>query len=135
MKRTIILIAVCLACSVAQAQSVKLKKGNVFVDDQVCMTYDADMKSATFKTPDGGQTVVLKFIRTGVGENDGLYTKVVFVEQGKSLTTRDYTFTKKLLIKSLVSKELLKDCVFDPSKIDLFIEQYDERVEENLTRY
>ncbi|MBQ0788780.1 MAG: hypothetical protein KBT69_14875 [Oceanihabitans sp.] len=61
------------------AQKIKLKKGIVYIDDTKCMKYTGNVSNAELISNDGKQTIILKFIRTGVGHNGGLYTKVIFV--------------------------------------------------------
>ena len=79
--------------------------------------------------------IILKYIRTGVGQNGGLYTKVIFVEQKKSFTSKSYIFNKKLLIKKLLSNKVLKDCEINQNKIEKFLIKYDEGIEETLIRH
>ena len=99
------------------------------------LDYISSSTNAEIITKDGNQTIILKYIRTGVGHNGGLYTKVVFVEQEKSFTSKSYIFNKKLLVKKLLSDAVIVDCGIDESKIDKFIMKYDEGIEETLVRH
>jgi len=110
------------------AQKIKLKKGIVNIDDTECMKYDSSPNNAEFTSNDGKQTIILKFIRTGVGSNGGLYTKIIFLEQKLSLTSKSYIFNKKNLIKKLLTDGVLSDCVIDVSKIQKFVMKYDEGI-------
>ncbi len=121
---------------VLQAQKIKFKKGIVLINGKECLKYDdSDPNNVMISTLDDNQTVYLKFIRTGIGRNDGLFIKIIFVEQKKSLTSKSYIFTKKLLVKKLISNKVLDNCKFNESKIDKFIMRYDEDIESNLIRY
>ncbi len=135
--KTILLIALTCMCFVGamNAQNIKFKKGKVLVDTVECLNYDGDANNVELITIDGEQTIFLKFIRTGVGHNGGLYTKVIFVEQEKSFTSKSYIFSRKLLVKKLLAAEVLKNCTIDESKIDKFILKYDEGIEDSLIRH
>tara|TARA_R110000850_G_scaffold180700_3_gene306191 strand:+ start:391 stop:801 length:411 start_codon:yes stop_codon:yes gene_type:complete len=117
------------------AQNIKFKKGDVLIDGVSCLDYTSSSTNAEIITKDGNQTIILKYIRTGVGHNGGLYTKVVFVEHEKSFTSKSYIFNKKLLVKKLLSDAVIVDCGIDESKIDKFIMKYDEGIEETLVRH
>lgn len=116
------------------AQKIQYKDGSVTVDGTECLTYTKGPTHVEVTTLDGNHTVLLKYIRTGEGPNGGLYYKIIFVQQQKSLTTRSYNFTKKLLVKKLMQSNVLNDCKIDESKIDRFILTYDENIEEQLIR-
>jgi hypothetical protein len=135
MKKALLSLLVLISISFAQAQNVKFKKGIVYSNTNECLRYSESANVVELKSIDGTQTVLLKFIRTGVGPNEGLYTKVIFVEQNKSFTSRSYIFTKKLLVSKMIFDGLLTDCIYDYTKLDVFIAKYDERIEETLIRY
>ena len=136
MKKNILLLIIAISVTQLQAQSIKFKKDKVLIDKEECLNYDkADANNLEISTLDGEQTVFLKFIRTGVGQNGGLYSKIIFVEEKKSMTSRSYIFTKKLLVKKLLSAGVLVDCALDEAKIDKFILKYDEGIEETLIRH
>lgn len=136
MKKTLLLALLFMgAMATVNAQKIKFKKGVVTVDDVECLNYDSSATNVEYNTLDNSNTFILKFIRTGVGQNGGLYTKVVFVEQNKSFTSKSYIFSKSLLVKKLIADEVLKDCSIDESKLDKFILKYDEGVEETLVRH
>ncbi|MEO1435984.1 MAG: hypothetical protein AAFV80_10635 [Bacteroidota bacterium] len=80
-----------------------------------------------------GQTITLSRSITGEGDNLGEYTKVVFVEQGKSLTTRSQMYTTSSLMKQLERSGLVEDCQFKQEQLDTFIEEHHEQIEENLS--
>jgi len=131
MKKIALLFIMLMSVGMTQAQKIKFKKGKVFIDGKECLLYDSsDPNNVEISDLDGNQTVLLKFIRTGVGQNGGLYTKIIFVEQKKSLTSKSFVFTKKLFVKKLLKSGVLRDCKFDTRKIDKFIMRYDEKVEE-----
>lgn len=134
-KLCLALLVLLCASGVSLAQDIKFKKGKVLVDGEECMTYDSSASVVEFNTKNGDQTILLKFIRTGVGPNGGLYSKVTFVEQDKSFTARSYIFNKKLLVKKLILDEVMIDCQVDESKIDKFLMRYDEGIEETLIRH
>lgn len=119
----------------AQKIKVKFKKGIVSVDEKECLNYESTPTYTELITLDETQTIILKYIRTGIGHNGGLYTKVIFVEQEKSLTSKSFIFTKKLLVKKLIANKVLSDCNVNEVKIDKFILKYDEDIEETLVRH
>lgn len=135
MKKALLSLLVLITISFSQAQTLKFKKGIVYSNTNECLRYSESANTVELKSIDGTQTILLRFIRTGVGQNEGLYTKVIFVEQNKSFTSRSYIFTKKLLVSKMMMDALLVDCIFDYTKLDLFIAKYDERIEETLIRY
>jgi hypothetical protein len=136
MKKVILLLVTVLSISAVNAQKVKLKKGIVSIDKEECLKYDSeDSNNFVLMNMDESQTIFLKYIRTGVGANGGLYTKIIFSEQEKSLTSKSYIFTKKMLINKLLSSGVISECEFDESKIDKFIQRYDEKIESNLIRH
>ncbi len=136
MKKILVLLLVLGFANLSQAQKMKFKKGIVYVDDQACLKYDgSDLNNVVITDMDETQTIYLKFIRTGVGQNGGLYTKIVFVEQEKSFTSKSYIFTKKLLVKKLIKDKVFEDCKVNTEKIDKFILRYDEKHEEKLIRF
>lgn len=136
MKKVILALILLIFTVDLKAQEVQLKKGVAFVDGKECLKYNgADPNHIEISTLDGGQTILLKFIRTGVGQNGGLYTKVIFVEQNKSFTSRSYIFTKKILINKLLEDGVIKNCQIEATAIDKFVLKYDEKVEDRLIRY
>ncbi len=136
MKNIILFLFAIFSLSTIQGQDVKFKKGKVSVDEKECLKYDnSNPNSIEISTLNGEQTVFLKFIRTGVGRNGGLYTKVIFMEEDKSFTSRSYIFTKELLVKKLLADNVLVDCAIDRSKVDKFVTKYNENIEETLIRY
>lgn len=134
MKKIIALVLFFFVGANLFAQSVKFKDDKVFVDEKECLNYSSDANNIELTTIDGKQTIFLKFIRTGEGFNGGLYTKIIFVEQNKSLTTRSYIFTKKILVNKLLSNNVIVDCAINEESIDKFILKFDEKIEESLIR-
>ncbi len=135
MKKVLFILSLTCIFGTINAQKIKFKKGKVMVDGTECLNYDISPNNVEFTTNDDSQTIILKFIRTGIGQNGGLYTKVVFVEQDKSFTSKSYIFNKKILVKKLLSNKVLKDCKIDETKIDKFLMKYDEKIEETLIRF
>lgn len=136
MKKISLILVLLFTIVHSHSQNIKIKDKIVWVDNQECLKIASiDANNVEFTTLDESQTIILKFIRTGMGTNDGLYNKIFFVEQNKSFTTRSYIFTKKLLIEKLIESKVISDCKIDDSKIDKFIMKFDENIEENLIRY
>ncbi len=135
MKHLLLLTFALFLFGIIQAQDVKLKKGKVLVDGVQCMKYDGDLNHVEFETMDGEHTILLKYIRTGVGQNDGLYNKVIFVGKDQSFTTRSYIFTRKNFVKKLISNGVITDCGMDAANIEKFCAKYEENIEESLIRY
>lgn len=136
MKKITLLLLMLMSIGILQAQKIKFKKGIVFIDGKECLKYDSsDPNNVVISNLEESQTVYLKFIRTGIGQNGGLFTKIIFAEQNKSFTSRSYIFTKKLLINKFLTDGILNDCIFDISKVDTFIMRYDENIESTLIRF
>lgn len=136
MKNLLLLIFISLSINTITAQKAEFKKGKVFVDNKECLEYKkSDANNIEISTLDGTQTIYLKYIRTGIGHNGGLYTKIIFVEQDKSFTSRSYIFTKKILVQKLLADEVVKECMIDEEQINKFLMKYDEKIEESLIRY
>jgi len=135
MKHVIFLIVTLICVTNLYSQSIKFKNNKVLIDGQECLIDNSTINNVELVTNDGKQTILLNFIRTGVGFNGGLYTKIIFVEQNKSLTSRSYVFTKRLLVSKLLSDKVLVDCNINEDNINKFVMKYDEKVEENLIRY
>jgi len=134
MKKMYLLCVLILISFSLYSQDIKFKKGKILIDKVECLNYSGDANNVEISTLDGNNTIILKFIRTGIGFNGGLYNKIIFLEDSKSLTTRSYIFTKKLLVEKLLSEEVLKDCSIHSEKIDKFIVKFDEGIEETLIR-
>lgn len=135
MNKILLLIGFLFCMNNVNSQTVKFEKEKVLVDGKECLLNNSsDANNIELTTNDGKQTIFLKFIRTGIGHNGGLYTKIIFVEQNKSLTSKSYIFTKKLLVNKLISDKVLVDCVINTDSIDKFILKYDEKIEESLQR-
>jgi len=135
-KTVIFLVIILFSGNNLFSQSVKFKKDKVLVDGKECLIDNSsNANNVELTTNDGKQTIFLKFIRTGIGQNGGLYTKIIFFEQNKSFTSRSYIFTKKLLVKKLLSDKVIVDCEINEENIDKFIMKYDENIEDGLIRY
>jgi len=126
MKKTLTLLFIFMYVGIIHAQKVKFKDDVVLIDGIECLKYDSEAKNVMIMGIDDKQTIILKYI--GQPQID-LYTKVVFVEQNKSFTSKSYIFTKKDLVKKLIKNGVLNSCKFDESKIDKFILRYDESIE------
>ena len=126
MKKIIVLLIIVLPFTLLKAQNIKFKKGIVYIDGVECLKYD-NSAAIVFTNMDETQTVILKYIRK---KNKDFYTKVIFVEQRKSLITKTKTFSKKYLIKRFLKDGVLNDCDFDDSKIDFFILKYEEGIDD-----
>src|SRR5690606_1929643 len=134
-KQFIFLIVILVSANDLYSQSVKFKNDKVIVGGEECLIHNSsDANNIEFTTKDGQQTIFLKFIRTGIGQNRGLYTKVIFVEQNKSLTSRSFIFSRKLLVNKLLSEKVIVDCEIKDENIDKFIMKYDDKIEEALIR-
>ncbi|MFZ6053156.1 hypothetical protein [Halocola ammonii] len=130
MKKFILLFILSLTIGIVNAQKVKLKKGDVIVDGESCLNYEStDSDNFKISTKDGSQTILLKYKRTGVGYNDGVYLKIIFVELDKSLTSRLIRMTNKRLVKKFISDGLIVDCKFNPEEIEKFVKMYDQQIE------
>lgn len=127
LKHTLTLLFLMLSISMMQAQKIKIKKGEVFVDDVKCLTIDGDPNNVSFFNLEGEEIFFLKFIRDS--RYASLYTKVTFLNQKSSFTSKSYIFTKKILIKKLIQSKVLVDCHLIDEKVENFVLKFDENVE------
>lgn len=134
MKRVLLALSFVCIIGTVNAQKIKFQKEKVLVDGIECMNYDSSPDYVELTSNQENQTIILKFVRIGEGQNQSMYTKVIFVEQEKSLSSKSYTFTKKLLVKKLIEENVLQDCTIDQSKINKFVMKYDEGIEESIMR-
>ena len=87
-----------------------------------------------FITLDSSNSIILKNITYKSYGVEKRYSKIVFTNHDKSLTSMSYIFTKKLLIKNLLKSEVIKGCTFHENKIDEFIQTHHESIEETIIR-
>lgn len=114
-----------LFCFCGHAQDISFKDHIVTIDSKECLKVAGDPNNVVFSTMNDEEVIILKFIRA----TGNLYTKVIFVNEKKSLTSRTYIFNKKNLIKNLVQTKALEDCKLVEKKLEIFILKYDERIE------
>ncbi|MBV7267980.1 hypothetical protein [Winogradskyella luteola] len=129
-KRILVIITMSVFfVSFVNAQKIKIKKNTVYVDGKECLKISGDSNNVSFSDMSGNELFFLKFIHNSPYVS--LYTKVTFFEEDMSFTSSSYVFTKKLLIKKLVSDGTLKDCKLISEKLKRFVQKYDENVEMN----
>ena len=92
----------------------------------------SDANNITFSDLEGNEIVFLKYIHdTKIHDTYvSLYNKITFIQQKKSFTSKDYIYTKALLVKRLINEKILENCKINSSKLDVFIMKFDENVED-----
>ncbi len=118
-----------LSITLIQAQKVKIKKDDIFVDDVKCLTVNGSPINFSYFNLDDDELFVLKYIDDE--KNGSYYCKVTFLDQKVSFTSKTYIFTKKDLVKKLLQSKVLVDCNLIEDKIENFILKYDENIESN----
>ena len=109
------------------AQKIKIKKGIIYIDDQECLKTDGDPVNISFYDLEGEEIVFMKYLED---KYDGdTYMKVTFLNQKKSFTSKSIIFTKKMLIRRLLTTNTIDNCMLNEDKVDRFILKYDENVE------
>ncbi|GAA4357981.1 hypothetical protein GCM10023185_23110 [Hymenobacter saemangeumensis] len=119
-----------LLSQVAFSQEIVYKKDIISVDGKDCLKVnDSDPNNVSFLDLEGNEIFFLKFIRNS--KYAPLYTKVTFLNQKLTMTSKSYIFTKKLLVKKLITDGTLTNCALVPAKVENFVLKYDENVETN----
>jgi len=117
-----------LISQAAFCQDIDFKKGIISVDGKDCLKVnDSDANNVSFSDLEGNELFFLKFIRNS--QYGPLYTRVTFLSQKLSMTSKSYVFTKKLLVKKLLADGTLMNCALVPAKVESFVLKYDENVE------
>lgn len=130
MKQTFLLAVALLFSHVAFSQEIVIKKDIVSVDGKDCLKVkDSDPNNVSFMDLEGNEIFFLKFIHNS--RYAPVYTKITFLDQKLTLTSRSYIFTKKILIKKLLTDGTLVNCALVPAKVENFVLKYDEKVESN----
>ena len=129
MKNLLNVFVLIILLGAMNGQKIQFKKGIVLIDGTECLTYDSNPTVVEFKTNDGSQTILLKFLTIVIDHTEETYTKVIFVEQEKSLTSKSFIFTKKLLVEKLLSNKVLDDCTVNSGEIENFFLKFDEKIE------
>lgn len=111
------------------SQDVDFKKGLVIIDGKECLKMsNEDAVSVSFTDMDGNDLIFLRFIHNS--KFGKLYNKVTFIGQKVSFTSQSYIYTKKMLIKKLITNKVIEDCKINEENLEKFIMKYDENVEE-----
>lgn len=126
-KYLLLLFAFIFTTGFVHAQKIKIKKKIVYIDGEKCLEIGGDANNVSFFDLDGNEIIFLKYIRDS--RYADLYTKVTFLDKKISFTSKSYIFTKKLLIKKLLSDRTLKDCQLNQDKVENFVLKFDENVE------
>jgi len=111
------------------SQDVDFKKGIVIIDGKECLKMsNEDAVSVSFTDMDGNDLIFLRFIHNS--KFGKLYNKVTFIGQKVSFTSQSYIYTKKMLIKKLITNKVIEGCKINEENLEKFIMKYDENVEE-----
>ncbi|MCW3125920.1 MAG: hypothetical protein JWO03_1578 [Bacteroidetes bacterium] len=113
----------------AYSQVITFKAKVVSIDGTECLKIkDSDPNNVSFTDMEGHEVIFLKYIHNS--RYGSLYNRVIFMDLKKSLTTKSYIFTQKLLIKKLINDGVIKDCKLVPGAVESFIMKYDENIEQ-----
>jgi len=102
-------------------QKIKIKKGVISVDATSCSPTDEAPLNVSSYNSEGEEIIFIKHI-----EN---YVKETFLNHKTTLTTKSDFFTRKMLVRSLISNKVNENCKLNPDKIERFILKYDEHIE------
>lgn len=133
-----LMISFVLTFSVTYAQKVKLKKGEVLVDDAVFLHFKSRNHNleAGFLKPDTGEEIVsvVWFDNQTPQYREDDWAKILFPQQDLFLETT-LVGTKKYYIKLLLEYEVLTmDGDIDPQNLNSFIQKFDEKITERTLR-
>lgn len=130
MKYLLIILSFSFLTIQLNAQSVKIKKDVVYIDNEKCLLIRGDVNNVSFFDLEGNELFFLKFLHnTRYGS---LYNKITFINQKISFTSKTYIYTKKLLINRLLDNFILKDCALQEDKVANFVMKFDEDVEKDI---
>jgi hypothetical protein len=127
MKKNILTLSLLLMSLFGFSQEIKIKNDIVLIDGKECLKISGDANNVSISDLDGNEIIFLKFIHES--KYGSLYNKITFLDKKLSFTSKSYIFTKKLLIKKLLSDKTLNECKLDSEKVEKFVLKYDENVE------
>ncbi|WP_452226290.1 hypothetical protein [Lacinutrix cladophorae] len=126
LKHALTILFLMLSISIMQAQKIKIKKGIISVDGTACLSTDGDPINISFYDTNGEEIIFMKYLDTKRGEN---YMKITFLDQKLSLTSKSIIFTRKMLVRRLLSNKVIENCKLNPDKVERFILKFDENIE------
>lgn len=128
MKKLVLIFALAILGNSAFCQDFDIKKNVVYIDGKECLKFQvSDANNITLLDMDGHEIIFLKYIHNT--RYATTYNKITFLDQKMSFTSKDYIYTKKLLIKRLLNEGIIKDCKLNTEKIESFVMKFDENVE------
>lgn len=129
LQHTLTALFIILSISIMHAQKIKIKKGDIFIDDIKCLSTDGDPVNISFYDSDGEEIVFMKYLDDKRdGEN---YMKVTFLDQKLSFTSKSIIFTRKMLLRRLLDTKTIENCKLNQDKVERFILKYDENIEQD----
>jgi len=129
LKYTLTALLLMLSISIIHAQKIKIKKGIIYVDGEKCLSTDGYPVNTTFYDINGEEIIFMKYLDD---PKDGeTYSKVTFLDQKISFTTKSYIFTRKMLLRRLLANKTIENCKLIPEKVERFILKYDENIEKD----
>jgi hypothetical protein len=129
MKSYLLFTSALLCSHVGFSQEIAIKKDIVSINGKDCLkVQDSDPNNVSFMDLEGNEIFFLKFIHNS--RYAPVYSKVIFLDQKLTFTSRSYIFTKKILIKKLLTDGILENCALVPTKVENFVLKYDEKVEQ-----
>ncbi len=130
MKKAFFLLTIILfASSSIWGQKVKIKSSDVFIDEHKCLKFEKDDNvSFSLFDEDGKEICFVRYIHDSPYASQ--YIKIIFPTLDKKLTSANYVFTRKNLIKKFIKHDVIKNCKFIAENVDQFIMRYNENVED-----
>jgi hypothetical protein len=128
MKKILLILLLFVTGNVAFSQDFDIKKNVVYIDGKECLKFHvSDPNNVSLLDMDGHEIIFMKYIHNTPYAT--VYNKITFLDQKMSFTSKDYIYTKKLLIKRLLNEGIIKDCKLNVEKVESFVMKFDENVE------
>lgn len=127
------------AIFMANAQKIKLKKGNLLVDGIETMTYDREdmgtQKIHLFDKNETEQILMIKNQNETRGYYDDDFIQIKFLQLGETVEIKS-TKTWKGLIQWLVKQKIISmDGMLNEENVPLFVKNYDENITNRTIRH
>jgi len=128
MKKILLTLSTVLLSYIAFSQNIEIKNNFILIEGKECLKInDSDPNNISILDLGGNEIIFLKFIHNS--KYGRVYNKITFLDQKLTFTSKSYIFSKKLLIKKLLSDNTLENCKLTPEKVEKFVLKYDENVE------
>ncbi len=130
MKKIIPLFLISIVFSISQSYgqepNVKIKKDIALVNGKVCLKIQSSWTNCTMIDKEGNDILYFQsYLETNTHP---AYSKIIFLQEKKTITNYSAFFTRKNLIKRLIMNKILVDCRLNPENMDLFALKYHEEI-------